>query len=107
MDVKVLSQDPPAKCAPDVQDALSRSAGLIVGSQGVKQMVSHAYHDALFMAHRVPTGMLFIPCAKGYSHRPDEFASEADIATGVRVLAGALLELAGVASEKVPGREEL
>ena len=105
--MEVLSRDPPATCAQNVQDALSQSAAAVVGSQRVKQMVSHAYHDALFMAHRVPTGMLFIPCAKGWSHRPDEFASEADIATGVRVLAGALMQLAGVAEEGVSAREDL
>jgi acetylornithine deacetylase/succinyl-diaminopimelate desuccinylase-like protein len=34
-----------------------------------------------------PTGMIFIPCRNGWSHRPDEFASPEDITNGVRVLA--------------------
>lgn len=32
-----------------------------------------------------PTAMLFIPCFKGYSHRPDEYATPADIEHGVQV----------------------
>jgi len=57
-------------------------------------MVSRAYHDTLFMARIVPAGMLFIPCAGGISHRPDEYATPQDIERGVRVLAGALAGLA-------------
>ena len=33
-----------------------------------------------------PTAMLFIPCRKGVSHRPDEYASPADMQRGVQVL---------------------
>lgn len=58
-------------------------------------MVSRAYHDSLFMAQVCPTTMIFIPCLKGYSHRPDEFSSPEQIEKGVRVLAGMLVSLAG------------
>jgi len=57
-------------------------------------MVSRAYHDSLFMARVAPTGMIFIPCRDGVSHRPDEYASPEAIEAGVEVLAGALAELA-------------
>jgi ureidoglycolate amidohydrolase len=56
-------------------------------------MVSRAYHDSLFMSRIAPTSMIFIPCHKGYSHRPDEFASTTDIANGVAVLALTLASL--------------
>jgi acetylornithine deacetylase/succinyl-diaminopimelate desuccinylase-like protein len=56
-------------------------------------MVSRAYHDSLFMARIAPTGMLFIPCRNGYSHRPDEYASAEDIARGTLVLAETLAML--------------
>ena len=62
-----------------------------------KSMVSRAYHDSLFMAQLAPTGMIFIPCRGGWSHRPDEFASEADIEVGVKALALTLAQLAGTA----------
>jgi acetylornithine deacetylase/succinyl-diaminopimelate desuccinylase-like protein len=57
-------------------------------------MVSRAYHDSLFMSRIAPTGMLFIPCRNGWSHRPDEFASPEDIARGALILAEALARLA-------------
>ena len=43
----------------------------------------------------VETGMIFIPCFKGYSHRPDEFSSPEQMEKGVRVLAETFAELAG------------
>jgi ureidoglycolate amidohydrolase len=59
-----------------------------------KTMVSRAYHDSLFMARIAPIAMIFIPCRKGVSHRPDEYASPVDIALGTRVLATAMARLA-------------
>ena len=51
-------------------------------------MISRAYHDSLFMAQVCPTTMIFIPCFKGYSHRPDEFSSPEQIEKGVRAAGG-------------------
>jgi N-carbamoyl-L-amino-acid hydrolase len=56
-------------------------------------MVSRAYHDSLFIGRIAPVAMLFIPCRKGYSHRPDEYASPEDIARGTLVLAETLATL--------------
>ena len=55
-----------------------------------KKMISRAYHDSLFMAQICPTTIIFIPCFKGYSHRPDEFSSPEQIEKGVHVLAETL-----------------
>ncbi|KAI8002722.1 Ureidoglycolate hydrolase [Camellia lanceoleosa] len=49
-----------------------------------KLMISRAYLDSLFMARITPMGMIFIPCYKGYSHKPEEFSSIEDIANGVQ-----------------------
>ena len=57
-------------------------------------MISRAYHDSLFMARITPTGMIFIPCRGGVSHRPDEYSSPEAIARGVEVLALSLGRLA-------------
>jgi N-carbamoyl-L-amino-acid hydrolase len=57
------------------------------------EMVSRAYHDSLFISRIAPTGMLFIPCRNGYSHRPDEYAAPEDIARGALVLAETLARL--------------
>lgn len=59
------------------------------------QLVSRAYHDALFMAQIAPSGMIFIPCQNGWSHRPDEYSSPEAIENGVKVLALTLASLAG------------
>ena len=62
-------------------------------------LVSRAYHDSLFMSQIAPTGMIFIPCLNGWSHRPDEFASAENIEVGVKVLALTLARLAGNAQD--------
>jgi ureidoglycolate amidohydrolase len=90
-----LSRDPPATAGARVVAAVEGAAAALGYSS--KRMVSRAYHDSLFMAQIAPTGMVFIPCAGGRSHRPDEFASAEDVERGVRVLAGAMAALAGEA----------
>ena len=87
----LLNADAPANCAPAVVEALSQSCTKY--EQTFLPMVSRAYHDSLFMARIAPTGMLFIPCRNGYSHRPDEYASPEDIARGTLVLAETLAAL--------------
>jgi ureidoglycolate amidohydrolase len=93
VEVEQLSLDPPATSASNVVDAVESAAKQLGAS--FKHMPSRAYHDSLFMAQIAPTGMIFIPCAGGYSHRPDEHASPEDIELGVRALAGAMAKLAG------------
>jgi N-carbamoyl-L-amino-acid hydrolase len=73
--------------------AIERAAG-IAGCRHMR-MPSGAFHDANFLADLAPTGMIFVPCAKGISHSPAEYASPADLAAGARVLAATLVELAG------------
>ena len=58
-------------------------------------MISRAYHDSLFMARVAPTGMIFIPCKGGISHRPEESSEPEEIARGIEVLALTLARLAG------------
>jgi ureidoglycolate amidohydrolase len=88
-----LNVDPPAIC--DAQ--LVTTVEQVSREQNfpVKRMISRAYHDSLFMAQVCPTTMIFIPCFKGYSHRPDEYSSPEQIERGVRVLAESLGRLAG------------
>jgi ureidoglycolate amidohydrolase len=96
--VETLNLDPPMKSAGQVGEvirATCRDLGL-----PDRPMVSRAYHDALFMARIAPTAMIFIPCRGGYSHRPEEYSSPEQIATGVRVLAGTLARLAGGSGEQ-------
>lgn len=90
--LETLNADPPASCA----DAIVRASELAAKALGLETLplVSRAYHDALFMARICPTGMIFIPCRDGVSHRPDEYTSPEQMASGVQVLAGTLARLA-------------
>ncbi|HEY9127942.1 MAG TPA: M20 family metallo-hydrolase [Acidobacteriaceae bacterium] len=88
---ELINADPPAACAPEIIDAIeaaAQNAGL-----SCRRMVSRAYHDSLFVARFAPVAMIFIPCRGGVSHRPDEYSSPEQIASGVRVLAGTLARL--------------
>jgi ureidoglycolate amidohydrolase len=89
---ELINRDAPAACDPAILSALCSAAKKHKVS--FDSMVSRAYHDSLFMSLICPVAMLFIPCLKGYSHRPDEYASPEAIALGTLVLAEALAELA-------------
>jgi ureidoglycolate amidohydrolase len=89
---ELLNADAPAESAPSAVAAL-RQACEMLGFNAMP-MTSRAYHDSLFISRIAPTAMLFIPCRHGYSHRPDEFSSPADIARGALVLAQAIAMLA-------------
>lgn len=91
IDWQVINQDPPALCDPSLVALVEAKAKAAKCSH--MRMISRAYHDSLFMARVCPTVMIFIPCFKGYSHRPDEYSSPAAIAKGVAVLAGCLKDL--------------
>ena len=88
-----LNVDPPAICDANLVSTVAGIAGKL--NYSVKHMISRAYHDSLFMAQVCPTTMIFIPCFKGYSHRPDEFSSPEQIEKGVHLLAETFAELAG------------
>jgi len=51
----------------------------------VKRMPSGAGHDAMVMAARVPTAMLFLRSPGGISHHPDEAVLEEDVAAALAV----------------------
>jgi N-carbamoyl-L-amino-acid hydrolase len=91
--VECLYSDPPAAMARAVVEAI-RDACTELGLSSLP-MVSRAYHDSLFMARVAPTGMVFIPCRGGISHRPEESSAPGEIARGIEVLALALARLAG------------
>jgi ureidoglycolate amidohydrolase len=89
---ELVNADPPAHCDARVMRALMEACE----THGLQfdRMISRAYHDSLFMSRIAPTGMLFVPCRGGFSHRPDEYASAEWIAQGTLVLAETLARLA-------------
>ena len=88
---ELLNADAPAECDPTIIEALSQACRK--HQLNFLPMVSRAYHDSLFIARIAPVAMLFIPCRRGYSHRPDEYAAPEDIARGTLILAETLAAL--------------
>jgi N-carbamoyl-L-amino-acid hydrolase len=84
---------PPCVFPDAIVDAIERAAK-VTGHRHMR-LASGAFHDANFIADLAPTGMIFVPCEKGISHNPAEYAQPEDLAAGARVLAAALVELAG------------
>jgi N-carbamoyl-L-amino-acid hydrolase len=54
-------------------------------------------HDAVYVARKVPTAMIFVPCHDGISHNEAESITQAWAEAGCQVLADAVLETAGTA----------
>ena len=73
-------------------DAVRRGAAAV--GCGAMEIVSGAGHDACHVAQRVPTAMIFIPCAGGISHNETEDATREDCAAGCNVLLHAVTESA-------------
>ena len=90
--LETLSTDTPVPMDSDVIrtiEAACRLAGV-----AYRRMPSGAGHDAMNMAKLAPAGMIFIPCRRGVSHNPDEYAAPEDILTGIDVLTETLAALA-------------
>ena len=83
---------PAAACDPGLTGALETA--IRDSGHAPLTIPSGATHDASAMADLCPIAMLFVRCRGGISHRPDEFASGADMEVAVRVLAGAIRRLA-------------
>ena len=83
---------PAVACDPTLRAHLGAAARAV----GVEapDLPSGATHDASAMADLCPVGMLFLRCRGGISHRPDEYASGADMAVAVDVLARTISALA-------------
>jgi len=90
--IDVVNADAPGTCAAKIVEAIESACR--TNQLRSKRMVSRAYHDSLFMSRIARTGMIFIPCRNGVSHRPDEYASPEAVSNGSRVLAHVLAELA-------------
>lgn len=59
-----------------------------------ESLTSGAGHDAVPLSAMTPVTMLFVRCAGGISHHPDEAVSEADVAVALEVTHRFLTELA-------------
>ncbi|XAH22897.1 Zn-dependent hydrolase [Xylophilus sp. GW821-FHT01B05] len=55
------------------------------------EVVSGAGHDAVYVANKAPTAMIFVPCKDGISHNEIESAEPAHLTAGANVLLHAML----------------
>jgi allantoate deiminase len=60
-----------------------------------KRMPSGAGHDAMVMAARMPTAMLFLRSPGGISHNPAETVRDVDVEAALEVMRGFLQRVAG------------
>ena len=58
-----------------------------------RRMPSGALHDAMNLANRMPTGMLFVPSIGGVSHAFEEDTRRDDLVAGVQVMADTVVQL--------------
>ncbi|MBB3354630.1 N-carbamoyl-L-amino-acid hydrolase [Rhizobium sp. BK049] len=74
----------PGRFSPAITGAIEKACKAL----GLKsrQMVSGAFHDALFINRVAPTAMIFVPCRHGISHNEAEFVTDAHMISGARVL---------------------
>ena len=77
-----------------LQDALAGAAEAVAPGRW-RRMQSGALHDAASVGRLMPVSMLFVPSINGISHAFEEDTDEADLVTGLRVLAEAVTRIGG------------
>ncbi len=55
------------------------------------RMISGAAHDTMYVAPRIPSAMVFVPCEDGISHSPQESADPRDAALGAEIMLNAIV----------------
>jgi N-carbamoyl-L-amino-acid hydrolase len=93
VDFRLESQRPTVTFHDECADLIRGTAQRL----GIQHMdvYSGAGHDACQLVHKVPTGMIFVPCEGGVSHNELENAKPQDLAAGCDVLLHAILARAG------------
>jgi allantoate deiminase len=85
-----------ARASVPMDGALTERLEAAVAGRGleVARLGSGAGHDAVVLSALCPVAMLFVRCAGGVSHHPDESVSEADVAVALDVLEAFVRRLA-------------
>lgn len=79
-------------CDPAFMQLMGDACQKVTGSNF--QLISGAGHDAMAVAALCKVAMLFMRCAKGISHHPDESVTVEDTSIALQVLTQAMLDLA-------------
>jgi len=78
-----IQSTPAVPCSPELTDQLSEAAA--DAGHEAPRLASGAGHDAAMMASITPVAMLFVRCAGGVSHHPDELVSREDVGVAIDV----------------------
>ena len=85
-------EEPAVTCSPELTAALA--AAIEAAGTPARALPSGAGHDAVAMSAVAPVAMLFVRCADGISHHPDESVDARDVAVAIAALSGLLDQLA-------------
>ncbi|WP_432492577.1 allantoate amidohydrolase [Kineococcus gypseus] len=80
-------------CAPALRDAVRRGIAA-TGDTDPPELFSKAGHDAMALATLTDVAMLFVRCAGGISHAPEESVRADDVAAALDALTAAVLAVA-------------
>lgn len=96
LEVVETHRAPAAPCAPWLQQAVADGIRSTddTGADQPMALWSPAGHDAMAIAAVTDVGMLFLRCADGISHSPDEHVRAIDVARGLDALEAAVLRVA-------------
>lgn len=83
----------PVPMDPGFRAALEQAAEEVAPGRW-RRMPSGALHDATSVAAHMPVAMLFVPSINGISHAFEEDTAEADLVTGLNILARAARQMA-------------
>jgi N-carbamoyl-L-amino-acid hydrolase len=61
----------------------------------LRELISGAGHDAVYLSRVIPTAMIFVPCIGGISHNEIEDARPEELEAGANVLLNVILADAG------------
>jgi allantoate deiminase len=96
----VVQETPAVPCSAVLTNLLAVAAGGASAPRTeVLRLTSGAGHDAAVMSRIAPVAMLFVRCAGGVSHHPDEAVSHKDVATAIEVM-GRFLDLIATEQEE-------
>ncbi|MEJ4042760.1 allantoate amidohydrolase [Erwinia sp. SLM-02] len=84
---------PATGCDAELQAALTRAVVQVQGRS--LSLPSGAGHDAIAVAERWPSAMLFVRCDRGISHHPAESVTTEDVAQAVQAYVQVVNEVAG------------
>jgi allantoate deiminase len=85
--------EPAVGCSSRLRCAIARAIEGV--GLPVVELVSGAGHDGVQMAMITDVGMLFVRCAGGVSHHPDEAVGEEDVHAAIEVMSRVLEALVG------------